>query len=85
MAPNEVVEKKRKAKRTGMMKKIRQYRMSAMSYILPVIRFVPSRNFIILSDLSVYVRYSTFPALFYFSLHYTEPKPTFLELVNPFF
>eukprot|EP00600_Ochromonadales_sp_CCMP1393_P004780 CAMPEP_0174963214 /NCGR_PEP_ID=MMETSP0004_2-20121128/5204_1 /TAXON_ID=420556 /ORGANISM="Ochromonas sp., Strain CCMP1393" /LENGTH=65 /DNA_ID=CAMNT_0016211811 /DNA_START=54 /DNA_END=251 /DNA_ORIENTATION=+ len=29
-------------------------------------------------------RYALMPALFYYAIYFTEPQPTFLELVNPF-
>ena len=30
-------------------------------------------------------RYSLIPGMLFFSINYTEPEPTILELLNPFF
>ncbi len=75
---------KRKAKRSGLMKTLRQIRLSAFGMGLTAIRFV-----IYIVSLKFFnallSRYGMVPGLIYFSIFHTEPQPTLRELLDPLF
>lgn len=91
MAEGTVAEIKRKPKRSGLMKQVRKMGSKVTGYILPTLRWVEKKRL----NLSYYrsyhgflviiYRYTLIPGCLIYAVYFTEPQPSFLELLNPFY
>lgn len=92
MAEEKVVLR-RKPRASATIRYLKKLTAQITSYGLPIIRwgftnpnsFKPMRNSWQHHFLSYVHRYSLMPGLLFASIYYTEPQPTLLELINPFF
>lgn len=81
---DEIVEKKRKPKRSQLMKQVRWVKGKLYAGIIPTFRLVIGVPYYF-CDHFVVCSYGIIPAMLAYSIWYTEPTPTFWELVNPLF
>ena len=82
----------RKPKRSPLAKQFRKWNNYFAGMALPFARYAPKLqvnpylmwliNFLFALR---YSRYAILPALGFYALYYTEPEPTLMDLVNPFF